>query len=123
MVERNLAKVEVDGSRPFSRSKSKKGKRQLPFFFKALRKFWRGNKAVMYRIANPTSPVRLRAAPPDYSPVNSVAGAVLFHNSLTCPDGEIGRHIGLKICFVKSFLLELPSQKVNSDNGLRASEL
>lgn len=40
-----------------------------------------------------------------------------------CPDGEIGRRKGLKICFVKSFLLELPSQKVNSDNGLRASEL
>lgn len=39
------------------------------------------------------------------------------------PDGETGRRIGLKICFVKSFLLELPSQKVNSDNGLRASEL
>ena len=39
------------------------------------------------------------------------------------PGGEIGRHSGLKICFVKSFLLELPSQKVNSDNGLRASEL
>ena len=40
-----------------------------------------------------------------------------------CPGGEIGRRIGLKICFVKSFLLELPSQKVNSDNSLRASEL
>lgn len=39
------------------------------------------------------------------------------------PDGEMGRHSGLKICFVKSFLLELPSQKVNSDNSLRASEL
>lgn len=39
------------------------------------------------------------------------------------PGGEMGRHSGLKICFVKSFLLELPSQKVNSDNSLRASEL
>ncbi len=39
------------------------------------------------------------------------------------PGGETGRRKGLKICFVKSFLLELPSQKVNSDNGLRASEL
>ena len=51
----------------------------------------------MYRIANPTSPVRLRVAPPVLSPVNSVAGAVLFHNRPLCPDGEIGRHIGLKI--------------------------
>lgn len=39
------------------------------------------------------------------------------------PNGEIGRRRRLKICFVKSFLLELPNQKVNSDNGLRASEL
>ena len=51
----------------------------------------------MYRIANPTSPVRLRVAPPVLSPVNPVAGAVLFHNRPLCPDGEIGRHIGLKI--------------------------
>ena len=51
----------------------------------------------MYRIANPTSPVRLRVAPPVLSPVNSVAGAVLFHNRPLCPDGEIGRHCGLKI--------------------------
>jgi hypothetical protein len=36
------------------------------------------------------------------------------------PDGEIGRHKGLKICFVKSFLLSPPVRKVNSDNGLRA---
>ncbi len=26
-----------------------------------------------------------------------VDGAFLFHNRLTCPGGEIGRHIGLKI--------------------------
>lgn len=45
------------------------------------------------------------------------------HSGAASPDGEIGRRKGLKICFVKSFLLELPSQKVNSDNGLRASEL
>ena len=51
----------------------------------------------MYRIANPTSPVRLRVAPPVLSPANSVVGAVLFHNRSLCPDGEIGRHIGLKI--------------------------
>ena len=51
----------------------------------------------MYRIANPTSPVRLRVAPPVLSPVNSVAGAVLYHNRPLCTDGEIGRHIGLKI--------------------------
>ena len=32
MVERNLAKVEVESSRLFSRSKLKKGKPRLPFF-------------------------------------------------------------------------------------------
>ena len=47
LVERNLAKVEVDGSRPFSRSK-----------------FWRDSKAVMPRIANPVSPVRLWVSSP-----------------------------------------------------------
>ena len=80
MVERNLAKVEVESSRLFSRSNSKgQHLKMLSFFIgtfcavvKALMRDvlssgpfkWRGNKAVMYRIANPASPVRLRAAPP-----------------------------------------------------------
>ena len=38
------------------------------------------------------------------------------------PDGEIGRHCGLKICFVKSFLLSPPSRKVNSGKDLGASK-
>ena len=65
MVERNLAKVEVESSRLFSRSRFlRKGKRRLPFFTK--KGFGRGSKAVMPRIANPVSAVRLRAAPPDF---------------------------------------------------------
>ena len=81
MVERNLAKVEVESSRLFSRSNLKGSTfNLLPFFIEATTapvlaagKFFslyrtrRGNKAVMYRIANPASPVRLRAAPP-FSP-------------------------------------------------------
>ena len=67
MVERNLAKVEVDGSNPFSRSNSEKREAvTLPFF---------------------------------------VGAAVRRHEqlALACdaaaqgPDGEIGRHCGLKI--------------------------
>ena len=56
----------------------------------------------MPRIANPVSPVRLRTAPPNIlvtdAPSTFAAGAFLFHNRPnTCPSGEIGRHIGLKI--------------------------
>lgn len=61
-----------------------------------------------------------------FSPTHflSPRGALLSLRQCTLgPGGETGRHSGLKICFVKSFLLELPSQKVNSDNSLRASEL
>ena len=36
----------------------------LPFFVKEVQIFWRDSKAVMPRIANPVSPVRLRVAPP-----------------------------------------------------------
>lgn len=53
-------------TRLFSRSSFEKGKQQLPFF--SLVRFrisaWRDSKAVMQRIANPSSPVRLRVAPP-----------------------------------------------------------
>jgi hypothetical protein len=45
---------------------SKKGSHQLPFFVKMLCKFWRDSKSVMQRIANPSSPVRLWVAPPDF---------------------------------------------------------
>ncbi len=56
----------------------------------------------MPRIANPVSPVRLRTAPPiilaKNAPSTYAAGAFLFHNRTnSCPSGEIGRHIGLKI--------------------------
>ena len=80
MVERNLAKVEVESSRLFSRSNSREQDFKVLFslsgtWFEVITALmhdvlnnkavkWRGNKAVMYRIANPASPVRLRAAPP-----------------------------------------------------------
>lgn len=63
MVERNLAKVKVASSRLVSRSTSK-GKPGLPFFVRMRRTARRDSKAVMQRIANPSSPVRLRIAPP-----------------------------------------------------------
>ncbi|HFH3192861.1 TPA: hypothetical protein ACGJU9_006206, partial [Pseudomonas aeruginosa] len=53
------------------------------------------------------------------------AGLVPVAGSLearSCPDGEIGRRKGLKICFVKSFLLLPPSRKVNSGKDLGASK-
>ena len=71
MVERNLAKVEVASSSLVSRSRhcirftkpgaAKKGSSGFPFLSQHLR---RDSKAVMQRIANPSSPVRLRIAPP-----------------------------------------------------------
>ena len=65
LVERNLAKVEVESSSLFSRSNSKGSTSKCcPFLLETVARIGRGNKAVMYRIANPASPVRLRAAPP-----------------------------------------------------------
>ena len=60
----------------------------------------------MQRIANPSSPVRLRVAPPNSiqrtAPQPWFAGLCCFRVSSTVhptrrPDGEIGRHMGLKI--------------------------
>ena len=80
LVERNLAKVEVESSRLFSRSKFKTGSLGFPFLSEATnwlvgyiilgdicrpKHFWRDSKSVMQRIANPSSPVRLRVAPPE----------------------------------------------------------
>ena len=81
MVERNLAKVEVESSRLFSRSIfQRKGSPGFPFLSArclgavsdAGNGCWRDSKAVMHRIANPISPVRLRVAPP----IRSIASAV-----------------------------------------------
>ncbi len=67
LVERNLAKVEVESSRLFSRSKFRR-EAQLPFFVRKLFRFlfvfefirrdqnsspWRGSKVVMQRPAKP----------------------------------------------------------------------
>ena len=65
LVERNLAKVEVESSRLFSRSKFQKREASASLFCQGSG-FWRGSKAVMPRIANPVSPVRLRTAPPEH---------------------------------------------------------
>ena len=64
LVEHNLAMVRVASSNLVSRSK-----------------VWRVSKAVIQRIANSYSSVRLWNAPP----------------TKVCPGGEIGRHKGLKI--------------------------
>ena len=69
------------------------------FGFTEVDQIGRGNKAVMYRIANPASPVRLRAAPPQVIVISPSHGAFLFHNTVLSfgLSGEIGRHSGLKI--------------------------
>ena len=76
MVERNLAKVEVASSSLVSRSRiHETGKLMLPFFVRIddrHRRFTgadprRDSKAVMQRIANPSSPVRLWIAPPKFA--------------------------------------------------------
>ena len=121
MVERNLAKVEVESSRLFSRSNSKgQHLKVLSFFVGTFRTVvmalmhdvqnnksfkWRGNKAVMYRIANPASPVRLRAAPPSSQSVQLPCRGLFCLTIIasvstlakTGLSGGIGRHSGLKI--------------------------
>ncbi len=102
MVERNLAKVEVESSRLFSRSKIQKGSSQgFPFSlamapFQTLqtatklvqyRANWRirgynthprrGSKVVMQRPAKPCTPVRFRPPPP-YSKRLLVIVAAIF---------------------------------------------
>ena len=68
LVERNLAKVEVESSRLFSRSKMPQREAKASLFVDQqvgdCGTHWRDSKAVMHRIANPISPVRLRVAPP-----------------------------------------------------------
>ena len=79
LVERNLAKVEVASSNLVSRSKLEKGGYCFPF----LSKSWRDSKAVMHRIANPLSPVRLWVAPPDFFfEINKIAP---WRGFLFCP--------------------------------------
>ena len=105
LVERNLAKVEVESSRLFSRSKFYKRGTLFPLFH-----FRRGSKAVMHRIANPCRSVRLRPAPPVFCAIcfPRLFSAVTFclrhcapvecaNSSSQRPDGETGRHKGLKI--------------------------
>ena len=81
LVERNLAKVEVASSSLVSRSRSaKREAKSFPFSSKPsifngtilVSKYQgkqvnrRDSKAVMQRIANPSSPVRLWIAPPKF---------------------------------------------------------
>ena len=69
LVERNLAKVEVASSSLVSRSKfAKREARSFPFSSRHRpSNNRRDSKAVMQRIANPSSPVRLWIAPPKSS--------------------------------------------------------
>src|SRR6185503_16071430 len=73
LVERNLAKVEVESSRLFCRS-SFAGeaalKRFPPFRIRPIRSCWapplgRGGRVVMQRPAKPCTPVRFRPPPPN----------------------------------------------------------
>jgi hypothetical protein len=103
LVERNLAKVEVESSRLFSRSKFWgnlvlvwrclnqgviNALNEVPsFHFGSCHNsklHRRDSKAVMHRIANPCRSVRLRPAPPGFLARSAssaiVDGAFLFHN-------------------------------------------
>ena len=89
LVERNLAKVEVAGSSPVSRSKLQP-RDDLGVFRLGTQQVsqscpWLGGRVVMQRPAKPCTPVRFRPQPPFH--VSSPQG----------PGGEIGRHKGLKI--------------------------
>ena len=64
LVERNLAKVEVESSRLFCRSSFLKESQAFLVVVDAMISVRRDSKAVMHRIANPCRSVRLRLAPP-----------------------------------------------------------
>jgi hypothetical protein len=98
LVERNLAKVEVESSRLFSRSTNSKGKlKPLPFFVNetrlcritakpeqsmgftgTIRLPRRGSKVVMQRPAKPSTPVRSRPPPPIHSSKKPTHAGGLF---------------------------------------------
>ena len=72
MVERNLAKVEVESSRLFSRSRIQR-RPSSPVDVEHNRPaqqsyytYWRGSKAVMQRPAKPSRRVRLPSSPPEH---------------------------------------------------------
>ena len=66
LVERNLAKVEVASSSLVSRSTIILVEPTTIILLGLVASFlWRGSKAVMHRIANPSRSVRLRPAPPE----------------------------------------------------------
>ena len=119
MVERNLAKVEVESSRLFSRSTFKGKHPRFPLIISARR----DSKAVMHRIANPMSPVRLWVAPPNNQCVSMLhisdaleyAGDTLdacfgrFHNSRVWAGTGKCKPQRAAICVIHNILLSNPS--------------
>jgi hypothetical protein len=96
LVERNLAKVEVASSNLVSRSKhlknpggfsQKMGSLSFPFVSVTI-VFWRDSKAVMQRIANPSSPVRLWVAPPKNHAPEEFASGAFFYGRIQLPPGQ-----------------------------------
>ncbi len=88
MVERNLAKVDVAGSSPVSRSSIDSVNR-------------RHSQAVRQRFAKPSSP-------------GSNPGVASI---LLCRSGEIGRHKGLKIPRVQARAGSSPASGTNNSSG------
>ena len=69
LVERNLAKVEVESSRLFSRSRILGESRAFPHLVSSpVIRAWRDGRVVMQRPAKPSTSVRFRLAPPDSGP-------------------------------------------------------
>src|SRR5262245_57682357 len=89
LVERNLAKVEVAGSRPVSRSSSP----TRPSGRAQAMNLGRAGRVAMQRTAPPRTPVRFRPAPPHFDCVmvspdrgtlmaverNAAPGAICYH--------------------------------------------
>ena len=88
VVECDLAKVEVAGSNPVSRSNF--SRLALPGI--PLRSSWRRSQVVRQRSAKPPSPVQIRAAPPILNSVNTVTcGRCVFE-----PSRQLRVHFGPK---------------------------
>ncbi len=70
LVERNLAKVEVESSRLFSRSRILGESRAFPHLVSSpVIRAWRDGRVVMQRPAKPSTSVRFRLAPPAVPPI------------------------------------------------------
>ena len=106
LVERNLAKVEVAGSSPVSRSRSANPGAAGVFAFGPANRL--GGRVVMQRTANPRTSVQFRPEPPVSRYMRKTP-----YWAIARPSGEIGRRTGLKILWPQGRAGSTPASGTN----------